>query len=336
MDSHHCLIYADMQENVFVVDYSPNGTFVNGVLVGRNQHHELHGGDEIAVSDNHRFVFRHPAHLAEKEANTFSQQYSFGEWIGKGAFSKVFHCVENATGREYVVKIYTRLDDGLASLPLVTADLIHPSIQVNKDILTESNKIYLVTDVALGGGLGQYVRKKSKLSEPETRPIFQQLFAGIEYLHDRHIAHRYIELENILLVDIAQESKPIRVRLPNVGIPEIVGEERFIKHWPSRLTYAAPELLDDSVKESQIKAADVWSLGVVLFACLSGSPPFYGSREDSDTKMEEILIRRLDFASPHWDSVSDQARMSTQSTPFPFHSRGTRTREVNADRCCCR
>lgn len=168
-------------------DLSSNGTFVNEAIIGRNQRRELKEGDEIAVLDKARFIFKYPR---ARQSNGFSQQYTLLEQLGKGHFAEVFLCVEKATGKRYAVKIFTKApgvgdkskENGLQLEIAVLMGVSHPNVLCLKDTFNEENAVFLVLELAAEGELFNYIVMKQKLSEDETRKLFTQLFQGIKYL----------------------------------------------------------------------------------------------------------------------------------------------------------
>lgn len=75
-------------------------------------------------------------------------------------------------------------------------------------------------------------------------------------------------------------------------------------------SYVAPEILEDTRHRRYTRAVDIWSLGVVLYICLCGFPPFSDelySKANPYTLTQQIRMGRFDYPSPYWDSVGDPA-----------------------------
>ncbi|CAM1506563.1 Fc.00g062040.m01.CDS01 [Cosmosporella sp. VM-42] len=313
VSNRHCLIFSENKgtDSVAVVeDLSSNGTFVNEALIGRNQRRELEEQDEIAVHGKARFIFRYPQ---SRQTSAFLQQYTLLEKLGKGHFAEVYLCVEKSTGMRYAVKIFTKhagMEDrskteGLQQEIGVLMGVSHPNVLCLKDTFNERDRVYLVLELAPEGELFNFIVMKQKLSEDESRKLFVQLFQGIKYLHERNIVHRDIKPENILLVD-----KNLHVKLADFGLAKIIGEESFTTTLCGTPSYVAPEILADTKQRKYTKAVDVWSLGVVLYICLCGFPPFSDelySRDFPYTLSQQIKTGRFDYPSPYWDSVGDPA-----------------------------
>lgn len=72
----------------------------------------------------------------------------------------------------------------------------------------------------------------------------------------------------------------------------------------------APEILENTRHRKYSKAVDIWSLGVVLYICLCGFPPFSDelrTPENPYNLAQQIKMGRFDYPSPYWDSVGDPA-----------------------------
>lgn len=142
--------------------------------------------------------------------------------------------------------------------------------------------------------------------------------------HERNIVHRDIKPENILLLD-----KDLTVKLADFGLAKIIGEDSFTTSLcgtpsckssscqplplpPTNETSAdvAPEILQSSKHRKYARPVDVWSLGVVLYICLCGFPPFSDelhTPQNPYSLSDQIKAARFDFPSPYWDSVGDPA-----------------------------
>ncbi|KAF2435228.1 Pkinase-domain-containing protein [Tothia fuscella] len=314
VSNRHCIIFPENkngQKVAVLEDLSGNGTFVNDALVGRNKRRVLQDGDEVGIVDEARFSFRYPR---RRDGNGFKQQFSIQEQLGKGHFASVYLCVEKSTGIRYAVKKFekrvgpgerTKLE-GLQQEIGVLMAVSHPSLLCLKATFDEDDGIYLVLELAPEGELFNWIVMKQKLTESETRKVFVQLFQAVKYLHERNIVHRDIKPENILLVD-----KNLTIKLADFGLAKIIGEESFTTTLCGTPSYVAPEILQSSNHRRYTRAVDVWSLGVVLYICLCGFPPFsdelFDAQNNPYTLAQQILGGRFDYPSPYWDSVGDPA-----------------------------
>ena len=123
--------------------------------------------------------------------------------------------------------------------------------------------------------------------------------------HERNIVHRDIKPENILLQD-----KNLHIKLADFGLAKIIGEDSFTSTLCGTPSYVAPEILEHTKHRRYTRAVDVWSLGVVLYICLCGFPPFSDELYTADNPYslsEQIKAGRFDYPSPYWDSVGDPA-----------------------------
>lgn len=318
VSNRHCLLFNEnkLGDNIAVLeDLSGNGTYVNNGYVGRNKRRELSDGDEISILDVAQFVFRYPR---RRDTNGFRQQYQIDRALGKGHFATVYLCTERCSGMRFAVKHFERRMrgpnaiaedkskvDGLQQEIAVLMSVSHPNMLCLKDTFNEKDGVYLVLELAAEGELFNWIVMKHRLSEAETRKLFVQLFQGVKYLHERNIVHRDIKPENILLVD-----KDLNVKLADFGLAKIIGEESFTTTLCGTPSYVAPEILEPGNRRRYTRAVDVWSLGVVLYICLCGFPPFSDELNTPDNPYslsQQIKMGRFDYPSPYWDSVGDPA-----------------------------
>ncbi len=91
---------------------------------------------------------------------------------------------------------------------------------------------------------------------------------AVQYLHSYGILHRDLKLENIMMTDNSEKSVP---KLVDFGLAKIIGPSEKSDEPFGTLGYVAPEVLK---KEPYSFSCDMWSLGCICYALLSGSLPF--------------------------------------------------------------
>jgi serine/threonine protein kinase len=120
-----------------------------------------------------------------------------------------------------------------------------------------------------GKDLFDYIQKRSFiLSEDRVKQLGIQLIQAVRYLHDFGIVHRDLKLENVMMSDTSNQAKP---KIVDFGLAKIIGPSETADEPFGTLGYVAPEVLK---KKPYTFSCDVWSIGCILYALLSGSLPF--------------------------------------------------------------
>jgi predicted Ser/Thr protein kinase len=130
-----------------------------------------------------------------------------------------------------------------------------------------SGQPYLVTELVTGGDLSSRLREEDRLEPEEARRVVVALARGAAHAHGQGVLHRDIKPSNVLF---DEEGTP---KLADFGIARVVDEESLTRTGQTLGTagYMAPEQVDNAKRVDE--RADVYALGALLFACVSGRPP---------------------------------------------------------------
>uniref|UniRef100_A0A3Q3WBX2 non-specific serine/threonine protein kinase n=1 Tax=Mola mola TaxID=94237 RepID=A0A3Q3WBX2_MOLML len=157
-------------------------------------------------------------------------------------------------------------------------------------VIETSSQIFMVLEYCTGGELFDYIIAKDRLSEEETRVFFRQIVSAMAYVHSQGYAHRDLKPEN-LLIDEDHNLKLIDFGLcakPKGGL------SYELMTCCGSPAYAAPELIQGKAYIGS--EADVWSMGVLLFALLCGYLPF----DDDNCMVLYRKITRGKYENPQW------------------------------------
>ncbi|XP_010280183.1 PREDICTED: maternal embryonic leucine zipper kinase [Phaethon lepturus] len=225
--------------------------------------------------------------------------YELHETIGTGGFAKVKLARHLLTGEKVAIKIMDKLALG-DDLPRVKIEidamknLSHQHICQLYHVIETSKKIFMVLEYCPGGELFDYIVSKDRLSEEEARVFFRQIVSAIAYVHSQGYAHRDLKPEN-LLIDEEHNLKLIDFGLcakPKGGL------DYHLNTCCGSPAYAAPELIQGKAYIGS--EADIWSMGVLLYALLCGFLPF----DDDNVMGVYRKIMRGKYSIPKWLSPS--------------------------------
>lgn len=114
-------------------------------------------------------------------------------------------------------------------------------------------------------------RNEKRLEEREVKKIFKPILESVKNLHGNNISHRDIKLENIM-IDI--NLKPYLI---DFGFSIYNKNASKLNLFCGTPSYMSPEIA--SKKEYYGPPSDIWSLGIMLYAMISGYMPFKGTNE---------------------------------------------------------
>eukprot|EP01135_Chromosphaera_perkinsii_P005248 Nk52_evm17s327 gene=Nk52_evmTU17s327 len=200
--------------------------------------------------------------------------YELYDTIGKGNFGKVKRAKHRLTGDEVAIKIVDKkklVDDQISRLRTeisIMKLLNHPNIVRLYEIVETDTNMFLVMEHCAGGEIFDYVVAHGRLCEKDARRHFRALVSAMDYCHNLHVIHRDLKAENLLL------DEHLNVKIADFGFGNIFSPGAKMNTFCGSPPYAAPELYKGLLYDGT--AADVWSLGVVLFVLVCGSLPFDG------------------------------------------------------------
>nr|XP_051685125.1 serine/threonine-protein kinase MARK2 isoform X7 [Oryctolagus cuniculus] len=210
--------------------------------------------------------------------------FRFVDVIGRGGFGLVKLARHLASGKYVAVKILLR--DCSPSSPLsaqgeaaILRSLRHDNIVRLLEERHTRTHLFLVMELATKGSLQSYVFEQGGLAEAEARTLFGQALAAVSYCHAQRVVHRDLKLGNLLL------DEHMTIKLADFGLSLRLEQGTLVRGFWGTPEYCAPEVFLGEAYDAF--KADVWSLGVVLFAMLAATLPFRG--KDTEELQDTVL-----------------------------------------------
>lgn len=233
------------------------------------------------------------------EAGNIIGDYVLGETIGKGTFGKVKLGLHLVTGEKVAIKILEKKK----IIEVADVERVAREIKILKrnrhlhviqlyEVIDSPERIFLIMEHVDGGELFEYIVSQHRIRESEAVICFQQIVEGLAYLHQNEITHRDLKPENVLLQSTKYGPFKYLVKIVDFGLSNTHEEGRLLRTACGSPCYAAPEMIQGKLYKGPM--ADIWSLGVVLFAMVCGYLPF----EDSNTNILYKKILSADYKLP--------------------------------------
>jgi MAP/microtubule affinity-regulating kinase len=185
--------------------------------------------------------------------------------------------------------------------------LYHSRIVSLKETLETPADIILVMEYVPGADLFERIvgHADQRYGEAEARSLFEQLVSAIEYCHAHRVVHRDLKPENVMVDDEG------RVKLIDFGFANMYHPRGFLETNCGSPLYAAPEIVQGVRYVGP--EVDVWSLGVILFAMVTGTLPF----EDEQLKGLYAKICSGSYIAPSYLSAGVKDLIRSMLTTDP-------------------
>jgi len=252
------------------------------------------------------------ASAARKGKQWTLNDFEIGKPLGRGKFGTVYLAREKKT--KYIVALKV-----LQKSQLLKAGVEHQlrrEIEIqshlrNRNILRmygyfyDQKRIYLILEYSPGGELYKKLTSKGRFSERVSAKYISDLSQALKFCHSKHVIHRDIKPEN-LLVGAKGEIKIAdfgwSVHAPTSRRNTLCGT----------LDYLPPEMVEGREHDEMV---DVWSLGVLLYEFLVGSPPFEAEGHTATYRR----ISRVDLRFPSEVPIDAQDLISRLLKKDPRH-----------------
>lgn len=207
--------------------------------------------------------------------------------VGKGAFGKVYQVRKRGSSDEiYAMKVISKHKiieknhgEYIKSEGEILMKVDHPFIvKLNYSFQTKY-RLYFVLDFVNGGQLFFQLLQHGLFREDLARVYAAEIVSAVAYLHDNGIMHRDLKPENILL------GADGHIILTDFGLAKQFDDTTRYNSLCGTIEYMAPEII---LGKGHNKAADWWSVGILLCEMLTGKLPFSGGNR---YKLQQKIIK---------------------------------------------
>lgn len=231
------------------------------------------------------------AEKARKGKQWSLDDFEIGKPLGRGKFGSVYLAREKRTKYIVALKVLQKsqllkagVEHQLRREIEIQSHLRHRNILRMYGYFYDAKRIYLILEYSTGGELYKKLTNKGHFSEHVSARYISDLSKALSFCHSKHVIHRDIKPENLLIGaqgEIKIADFGWSVHAPTSRRNTLCGT----------LDYLPPEMVEGREHDEMV---DVWSLGVLLYEFLVGSPPF----EAEGHRATYSRISRVDLQFP--------------------------------------
>lgn len=222
--------------------------------------------------------------------------FEIGRPLGTGKFGRVYLAREKRTHFIVALKVLYKsqlikagVEHQLRREIEIQSHLRHPNILRLYGYFYDQSRVYIVLEYAPNGELFKILREQDRFDELTTAKYIVKISEAISYCHSKHVIHRDIKPENILVGANGE------LKLGDFGWAVCLSSDNRRTTLCGTLDYLPPEMIEGREHDEK---ADSWSLGVLLYEFLVGSPPFEApGQRDTCQRIKDVDIKFPDFVS---------------------------------------
>jgi tRNA A-37 threonylcarbamoyl transferase component Bud32 len=205
--------------------------------------------------------------------------------VGRGGMGEVYRAVQLSLGRRVALKVLAPklADDQVFRRRFlresrVAASIDHPSIIPIYETGEEGGLLYIAMRYVDGMDLATLLQREGRLAPARALAIMAQVASALDAAHARGLVHRDVKPANVLLA-AGPDGADGHCYLCDFGLIKQVGTEEArsaltaTDQFVGTIPYVAPEQIEGRALDGR---ADLYSLGCMLFHCLTGTVPFRG------------------------------------------------------------
>lgn len=211
-------------------------------------------------------------------------EYNRKDLIGHGAFAVVFKG-RHRRQTDLVVAIKSITKKSLAKSPSLLekeikileelTKLQHENVVCLLDFIETQQSVFIVMEYCNGGDLGDYLIQRGTLSEDTIRLFTKQICGAMKALQSKGIIHRDLKPQNILLCHNESKQNPspndMTLKIADFGFARFLQDGVMAGTLCGSPQFMAVEILLSKPYDCK---ADLWSIGTILYQCLTGKAPF--------------------------------------------------------------
>jgi serine/threonine protein kinase len=231
------------------------------------------------VRDKAREPYRAWFSAEDLAGSLVHDRYRLGGVIGSGGAAVVFEAIDEHSGRPVALKLYRQQRTDVEAFRVlrevgVTGTLNHPHIVELLDWGSFENRFpFLVLELLSGHTLEAERAARGVIAPADALALILPIMGAVAYAHEQGVLHRDLKTQNIFLACDAQgRCVP---KLLDFGVAKAVDESSLTR---SGTILGTPAFMspEQALDEPLDVRTDVWSIGVVLYAVLTGNLPFAG------------------------------------------------------------